>query len=174
LSIEYAGEIGATKIVAFGFERSLPSGSTIPDEILITFRQAAEKVAAAGLELVIEVEAGFWMDTGQNAASILQIADHPALGVNWDPGNAIVAGDTPYPDGYNVVRDFVKHVHFKDVSFSPDGSYRYALVGDIDWAGQIGALTGDGYTGHISVETHMEPKVHCARAMTERLQRLLA
>lgn len=174
LSIEYAKEIGARRIIAFGFERLSLGGSTIPDEILLTFRQAAEQVADAGLELVIEVEAGFWIDTGQNAATIVQEVAHPALGINWDPGNALVAGDIPYPDGYEAVRQFVKHVHFKDVAFSPDGSYRYAVNGDIDWAGQINALVADNYGGYISVETHMEPKVRCARALTERLQRLLA
>lgn len=174
LSIEYAEEIGAARIVAFSFERSVTSGSIVPDEILIALRQAAEQTGAAGLELVIEVEANFWVDTGKNAAEIMQAVDHPAIGVNWDPGNAIVAGDKPYPDGYGAVRDFVKHVHFKDVAFGADGGYSYALEGDIDWAGQISALTADGYTGYISVETHMEPKVRCARAMTERLKRLLA
>jgi sugar phosphate isomerase/epimerase len=173
LSIEYAKEIGAARIIAFSFERSFTSKSIVPDEILIALRQAAEQTGAAGLELVIEVEANFWVDTGKNAAEIMQAVDHPAIGVNWDPGNAIVAGDKPYPDGYGAVRDFVKHVHFKDVAFGADGSYCFALEGDINWAGQISALTADGYTGYISVETHMEPKVRCARAMTERLKRLL-
>jgi sugar phosphate isomerase/epimerase len=174
LSIEYAKEIGAARIIAFSFERSFTSELIVPDEILIALRQAAEQTGAAGLELVIEVEANFWVDTGRNAAEMMQAVDHPALGVNWDPGNAIVAGDKPYPDGYGAVRDFVKHVHFKDVAFGADGSYCFALEGDINWAGQISALTTDGYTGYISVETHMEPKVRCARAMTERLKRLLA
>jgi sugar phosphate isomerase/epimerase len=174
LSIEYAKEIGAARIIAFSFERSFTSELIVPDEILIALRQAAEQTGAAGLELVIEVEANFWVDTGRNAAEMMQAVDHPALGVNWDPGNAIVAGDKPYPDGYGAVHDFVKHVHFKDVAFGADGGYSYALEGDIDWAGQISALTADGYTGYISVETHMEPKVRCARAMTERLKRLLA
>ncbi len=174
LSIEYAKEIGAKRIIAFGFERHSLVGSSIPDEILLAFRQATEQVADAGLELVIEVEAGFWIDTGKNAATIVQKVAHPALGINWDPGNALVAGDIPYPDGYEAVRQFVKHVHFKDVAFSPDGSFRYAVNGDIDWAGQINALVADNYDGYISVETHMEPKVRCARALTERLRRLLA
>jgi sugar phosphate isomerase/epimerase len=146
----------------------------VPDEILSAFWQAAEQIGNADLQLVIEVEAGFWVDTGENAAAIMRTVDHPTLGINWDPGNAIVAGDTPYPAGYNAVRDFVKHVHFKDVSFSHDGSYQYALDGEIDWAGQIEALVANGYAGYISVETHMEPKVRCARAMTQRLQQLLA
>lgn len=173
LSIEYAQSIGSEKIVAFSFERGEPGESSVPDEVLAAIQEAAEQCAAAGLELVIEVEAGFWADTGANTAAMMRAIAHPALGVNWDPGNAIVAGDTPFPAGYEAVRDYVKHVHFKDVSFAADGSYRYVLRGEIDWAGQVAALVGDGYAGYISVETHMEPKVSSAKAMTERLQFLL-
>jgi sugar phosphate isomerase/epimerase len=174
LSIEYAGQVGAQKIVTFGFERGPEPATPVPDEILNTFWQAAEQIGQADLEMVIEVEAGFWVDTGKNAAATMRSVNHPSLGINWDPGNAIFAGETPYPDGYEAVRGFVKHVHFKDVSFGPDGSYRYALEGDIDWPGQVKALAADGYGDYISIETHMAPKVQSARAMTERLQQLVA
>lgn len=173
-SIEFASEFGAGKIVAFGFERGLESEAPAPEEILAALGQAAEQIGRAGLGMVIEVEAGFWVDTGRNAAAVVRAIDHPALGINWDPGNAIVAGDMPYPDGYGAVRNFVRHVHFKDVAFDSDGGHHYAVTGAIDWAGQIRALTADGYDGFISVETHLEPKVRCARIMTERLQRLVS
>jgi sugar phosphate isomerase/epimerase len=93
--------------------------------------------------------------------------------VNWDPGNAYHAGDSPYPGGYEAVRPFVAHVHFKDVSREAAGGYRYAVEGDIDWAGQIAALKRDGYAGYISVESHMQPKVGSARALLHRLRRLI-
>ena len=173
LSIEYAQAIGSDKIVAFSFERGGMEGTTVPDEILTAIQEAAEQCARAGLELVIEVEAGFWCDTGANTAAIMRAIGHPALGVNWDPGNAFVAGDIPFPDGYNAVRDYVKHVHFKDVAVTADGSYRYVLDGEIDWAGQVTALLKDGYTGFVSVETHMEPKVSSAKATTKRLKTLM-
>jgi sugar phosphate isomerase/epimerase len=173
-SIEFAREFGAGKIVTFGFERGPEPGAHAPEEILAALSQAAEQIGRAGLGMVIEVETGFWVDTGPNAAAVMRAIDHPALGINWDPGNAIVAGDIPYPDGYNAVRDFVRHVHFKDVAFDSDGEYRYSVAGAIDWAGQIRALATDGYDGFISVETHMEPKVRSARIMTGRLQQLVS
>lgn len=173
LSIEYARRIGAKKIVAFSFERTNGSVDVVPDEVLAAIRHAAEQCATADLELTVEVEANFWADTGANAAAMMRAIDHPALGVNWDPGNAIVAGDNPFPAGYAAVRDYVRHIHFKDVAFAQDGSHRYVLDGEIDWKGQIAALVADGYGGYISVETHMEPKVSSAKAMTERLRNFL-
>ena len=172
LSIEYAQSIGAQKIVAFSFERP-GAEEEVPDEILMALQSAADQCLTTGLGLVIEVEAGFWADSGANTAAIMSTLAHPALGVNWDPGNALVAGDIPYPNGYKAVKEYVRHVHFKDVSLAQDGSSQYVLSGQIDWAGQIAALIADGYAGYVSVETHMEPKISSAKAMTERLRNLI-
>ncbi|MDH3944894.1 MAG: sugar phosphate isomerase/epimerase, partial [Anaerolineae bacterium] len=93
--------------------------------------------------------------------------------VNWDPGNAFMAGDTPYPDGYQAVRNWVRHVHFKDAEVDPNGGRRFTVHGQIDWAGQIRALANDGYEGYISIETHMRPKVKVAREELELVRRLI-
>lgn len=168
-SIDYAQEVGTRTIVAFSFQRGFQPPGLPPDEVVEALRRAAEQVGSAGLQLVIEVESEFWADTGSNTAALVRAVGHPALGVNWDPGNAMVAGDNPYPDGYAAVRSYVRHVHFKDVALD-----QYVMEGEIDWAGQIRALMSDGYDGCISVETHMQPKVSSARAMVNRLQGLLA
>jgi sugar phosphate isomerase/epimerase len=172
-SIEFATRLGVKLILAFSFHRmGLPAGSA-PDEILEILNDAADQAGAAGLQLVIEVEDEFWADTGHWAAALMAAIDHPALGLNWDPGNAFMAGDIPYPDGYQAVRHWVKHVHFKDAEMDPHGQRRYAVLGQIDWAGQIQALADDDYQGYISVETHMRPKVKVARDELDRLRQLL-
>ena len=169
-TISYAQELGVSLILTFGFGRGgLPAGSP-PDEVLEIFQRAAEKVGDAGLQLAIEVEAGFWADTGARTAEIVKAVNHPALGINWDPGNSIEAGEKPYPDGYESIRGLVRHVHFKNAIRQPDGSYRYAIEGDIDWEGQIRALHQDSYDGFISVETHMSPKVQSAKAVLGKLK----
>jgi sugar phosphate isomerase/epimerase len=94
--------------------------------------------------------------------------------VNWDPANAFEAGDLPFPDGYSAVRQFVQHVHFKDIKGTPQGGSVYAVEGQIDWSGQIKALVQDGYQGYISVESHLQPKVSSARLMISRLKKLIA
>ena len=172
-SIEYARQVGAGVIVIFSFERSPSAPAQAPDEVLETLRLAAEAAGAAGLQLAIEVESGFWADTGTHTAEIIRAVDHPALRVNWDPGNAFHAGDDPYPAGYEAVRPYVAHVHFKDIQRVEPGQYRYVVNGAIDWAGQIAALLRDGYAGYISVESHMQPKVSSARALLSRLRGLM-
>ena len=172
-SIEYAQQVGARQIIAFSFERGNQPAGLPPDEILEIFQMAAKQVAQAGLQLSIEVENNFWADTGARTAAIIGAVAEAGLGVNWDPGNAFEAGDVPFPNGYQAIRKYVQHVHFKDAVRRPDGSVDYAIQGDIDWAGQIQALHEDDYQGFISVEPHLQPKVAAARALTARLKQLV-
>lgn len=172
-SIQFAQKLGTDLIIIFGFDRGGAQPGEAPEEVLTFLRQAAEIAAQAKMTLAIEVEEGHWADTGSRAAEVIRAVDHPALKVNWDPGNTAPCGEIPYPKGYEVVRNYVQHVHFKDVALLPDGIYHYAVKGDIDWEGQLRALAKDRYDGFISVETHMRPKVKNARAMVKRLKGLL-
>lgn len=173
-SIAYAKQVGAHQIIAFSFARGGNPPGLPPDEILEIFQQAAREVAQAGLQLSIEVENGFWADTGARAAEIVRAVGVAGFGVNWDPGNAFEAGDIPFPDGYLAVQPYVQHVHFKDAIRRSDGTFQYACYGDIDWEGQIRALYENNYQGYISVETHMQPKVSSSRTLTSRLIKLIS
>jgi sugar phosphate isomerase/epimerase len=170
-SLEYAAALGIGTVVIFGFDRAgLPPGPA-PEAVLAALAQAAERAGAMGIQLALENEAGFWADTGERTAQVVRAVGHPALGVNWDPGNAFCAGDDPYPTGYAAVRGLVRHVHFKDARRNPDGRATYVVEGEIDWAGQIAALAADRYEGFITVETHLRPKVGAAQALLDRLRR---
>jgi sugar phosphate isomerase/epimerase len=174
---DYAAELGAGLVVAFSFARpaGLPADESVdpPPGVVDSLRRAAERAAASGLALVIETEAGFWADSGQNTAALVRAVNHPALGVNWDPGNVLAAGAEPYPAGYAAVRGMVRHVHFKDGRPVPGAEPAWAIDGVIDWDGQIQALVADGYRGYVSIEHHMRPKVASARASLERLRTLI-
>jgi sugar phosphate isomerase/epimerase len=173
-SLDFANEFGAPLLVIFGFDRAGAPPGPPPEEVLNSLRLAAERAAAAGVQLVLENEDGFWADTGARTAQLVQAVDHPALAVNWDPGNAFFADDEPYPRGYQAVRGLLRHVHFKDARRGPDGALSYVAEGQAGWPDQIRALAADGYDGFISIETHLRPKVFAARAALERLRRLIA
>jgi sugar phosphate isomerase/epimerase len=75
----------------------------------------------------------------------------------WDPANAVVLDEIPYPDGYKHVRGLFPHLHVKDAKRDPStGKTRWLPVGsgDVDFRGQFQALLRDGYRGTISLETH--------------------
>jgi sugar phosphate isomerase/epimerase len=172
-SLEFAKSLGVKRILTFGFHRGGHPAGPAPDEVLELLYSAADQAAEADIQLTVEVEDEFWADTGQRTAAMMEAINHPALGVNWDPGNAFMAGDTPYPDGYQAVRPWVRHVHFKDAEVDAQGQRRYAWPGQIDWAGQVQALARDGYEGYISIETHLRPKVKVAREELALLRRLI-
>jgi sugar phosphate isomerase/epimerase len=173
-SLDYASELGTNLVVIFSFERQGEPAAEPPEEVLDILRQAAERARAQDIYLAIETEAGYWADTGAHTAQLLRLIDNPALCVNWDPGNAFFAGDIPFPTGYQEVREFVHHIHFKDASLNRFNKPRYVAEGQIDWAGQIKQLVEDDYDGFISIETHLKPKVAAAQAALQRLRGLIA
>lgn len=169
-SIDFAQEIGAKYIIAFSFSRGGAPGGPPPAGVIETLGDATEAARTAGLELLIETEEGFWADTGARSAALVEQVGSPAIGINWDPANALIEGDVPFPDGYAALKHLVRNVHFKDARLYPDGSWELLAEGDVDWAGQIAALTADGYRGCIAVEPHLSPSVAATRAALARLQ----
>jgi sugar phosphate isomerase/epimerase len=175
-SIESAKQLGVRTIICFSFSRPAPHlpPPPPPDEVIQVFRYASGKVHEAGMTLAIEVDHFAFGDISSRAADIVRRVDHPALGINWDLGNAYAAGeDVPYPDGYAHVHGLVRHVHFKDAKMDPLTGKRSWTLDDgvIDWRGQIAALARDGYDGYISVEHHMRPRVEATRRTLERIRR---
>lgn len=120
-------------------------------------REAAEKCAKSNVILVLENEMACNTATGVEAAAVLKAIPNKNFMLNWDPGNAAMAGATPYPDGYDLLpKDRIGHCHCKDVSVSPDGKRAWAPVGAgiVDWVGQFRALKKQGYRYAVSLETH--------------------
>ncbi|WP_082499262.1 MULTISPECIES: sugar phosphate isomerase/epimerase family protein [unclassified Rathayibacter] len=78
----------------------------------------------------------------KTAAGLLKIVDlvpSPWIGVNWDTGNAYLAGiEDPY-EALETVRDRVIHVHAKDISFEQAESDRGSVTGT-----PVGCACGEG------------------------------
>lgn len=176
-TIAAARTLGTQVIVCFSFDRGpeVPGDAPAPEAVTDILRDAAQQVGEAGLTLAVEAEHICWGDTGARTSELVRRVGHPALGINWDPANAFRAGeDRPFPEGYSAVRDLVRHVHYKDAAVnSQTGARHFVFDGSVDWPGQIAALKRDGYSGYISVETHVRPKVAYARRSVERLRRLI-
>lgn len=177
-SIQAARALGAGIIVAFSFDRGegVEPTAPVPDAVIDVLKDAGRQVQAAGLTLAIEVEHICWGDIGSRTADLVRQVDIPAVGINWDPANAYRAGsDLPYPEGYQAVRDLIRHVHYKQASTDPEtGERRFTYEGVVDWPGQIAALLRDGYDGYLSIETHARPKVEMARRSLERVREWMA
>ncbi|HWK68171.1 MAG TPA: sugar phosphate isomerase/epimerase family protein [Rhizobiaceae bacterium] len=172
-SIDFAKAVGAPYIIAFSFSRGGAAGGVAPAGVVELLAEAAETAHAAGLELLVETEEGHWANTGARSAALVERVGGPGLAINWDPANALIDGDVPYPQGYQALRHLVRNVHFKDARVYPDGSWELLAEGDVDWAGQIAALAEHGYKGAIAVEPHLSPSVASTRNALARLRSLI-
>ena len=156
-SIRLAKGFNTERIRCFDFWR-LENPAPYRAEINSVLRRAAEKVAKQNLLLVLENEMACNTATAPEAVKVLAAVPTPAFLLNWDPGNAIAAGEErPYPDGYALLpKNRIGHCHVKSATREPDGKYKWAPVGQglVDWTGQFRALKQDGYRYAVSLETH--------------------
>jgi sugar phosphate isomerase/epimerase len=154
-AFEIAERTGARLIRVFSYWRTVDPPAC-RDRIAAALHELAENASRRGLIVALENEHACNIGTGAEAGALIRTIDHPALKLLWDPANALVAGEIPYPDGYRALpADRIVHVHAKDCVVQ-NHKPAWGPVGerDVDWRGQIDALLRDGYAGWISLETH--------------------
>lgn len=156
---QLAHEFETPLIRVFSFWRRGPLTPEVEDAIVAAFERPLEIAEKHGVVLCLENEHACYLGTGAEVARVASRVNSPRLKVCWDPGNALAAGEVPYPDGYAHVRGLVVHMHVKDAVMR-NGEPSWCVVGDgvVDYAGQFAALRHDGYDGFISLETHYVPQ----------------
>lgn len=172
-TLDFAAEVGAGMVIGFSFDRAGDRSDSAPGAVVEALARAAEMAASANVSLAIETEEGHWANTGARTAALVAAAGSENLGVNWDPANALIDGDLPFPDGYGAVRSMVRNVHFKDVHVDPTGGWQIVEEGCVDWDGQIAALVADRYPGAIAIEPHLSPSIASTRRALGRLRQLI-
>jgi sugar phosphate isomerase/epimerase len=155
--IDLCRSFGTDRIRCFDFWR-LDDPRSYREAINDKLRDAARKCAPHKLILLLENEMACNTGSGKEAAETMIQIQEPNFMLNWDPGNsATFAGDTPYPDDYNLLpKHRIGHCHSKDAIRKPDGKWDWAPVGGgvVDWVGQFRAFERDGYQYAVSLETH--------------------
>lgn len=154
-AFEIARRTGAHLIRVFSYWRTVEPEKCF-DRIVAALGGLAEKAAKHDLIIGLENEHACNIATGAETGRLLDAVCHPNLKVVWDPCNALVSGENPFPEGYRrMAADRIVHVHAKDC-FVNNHTPTFGPLGDcaIDWRGQIRALVNDGYKGYISLETH--------------------
>jgi L-ribulose-5-phosphate 3-epimerase len=152
---EIAGRTGAKIVRVFSYWRTVQPEACF-DRVVEALGRLADQAASHGVTIGMENEFACNVATGAETARVLAALDHPNLKVVWDPANALVSGENPFPEGYaRVPIARIVHVHAKDCRVH-DHKPEFGPVGEmgIDWRGQVAALVRDGYTGWISLETH--------------------
>jgi L-ribulose-5-phosphate 3-epimerase len=156
-AIARAKDFGTDKVRIFAFLR-VAEPKTVFDRVAKELERTAGIAQREGIRVVLENEFSCNVASGVEGAAMLSAVKSPALGLNWDPGNAYDAGETPFPNGYEALdKKRMWHMHLKDAAPEPKGGgTRWMPIGSgkIDFVGQFRALIKSGYEGTMSLETH--------------------
>jgi len=154
-ALEIAERTGARIIRVFSYWRTVQPEACF-ERVARALEDLAGQFAPHGRIVGLENEHACNIATGAESAAVLEAVSHPNLKIVWDPANAFISGETPYPDGYRSMPvEGIAHVHAKDCHVEGHRPV-WGALGEcgIDWRGQIRALADDGYQGWISLETH--------------------
>jgi sugar phosphate isomerase/epimerase len=108
------------------------------------------------LAIGLENEHACNVGTAYETTQVLDNVKSASLGLVWDPANALVAGEDPFPRGYSLLpKQRILHVHAKDCHMDRDRPVWGPLgTRKVRWKEQIAGLLEAGYKGYISLETH--------------------
>lgn len=115
-------------------------------------RRGAEVAETYGVTLVLENlnsrvdHIGHYLDTAAEALDIVEAVDHPSVRLLYDLYHSVVMGERPQA----VLRDRLDLVAHVQVADAP-GRHEPGS-GIIDWAGVLGWLLAEGYTGRLGLE----------------------
>ncbi|MBI5095410.1 MAG: sugar phosphate isomerase/epimerase [Candidatus Hydrogenedentes bacterium] len=159
---DVALELGCSLVRGFAFWGHDLRGERPWDEMLKAFEPVPGILEEKGTILGLENEAACLVGTAQHTRTFLDKLDCPRVKAIWDLANHVQdpGGEaTPtFPDGYDLIKDDIVHVHVKDAVRLPEGRPNVFLgMGVCRWREQLQGLKNDGYEGFISLETHVNP-----------------
>ena len=159
--IELAKSLDTDIVRGFTFWRKAPLDEYL--EIIVEkFSKPLDIVENEGIILAIENEYSTFVNNARRLSQFLKAIESKNVKALWDPGNDIFdpEGEIPYPDGYNMIKDNIVHIHVKDgVRKGKSGKPETRPVGEgeVNYREQIRALIRDRYKGYLSLETHWRP-----------------
>ena len=148
------------EMVLFGAEPIISEGAWTT--VLNRLEEPLRIADAAGITLVIETAISGNVTSAFLARKLIDELDAPHLKVLWDPCSSLYCTEIPYPNGYEMIREHIAHVHLKDgVVNLPAATFDFCAMrqGQMDpyYNDIMNALKRDGYDGAISLESVYTP-----------------
>ncbi len=110
------------------------------------------QVAARHRKYICIEPHGIYTKTSEGLLRIVNLVPSPWIGVNWDTGNAYLAGaEDPYT-GLEAVVDHVRHVHAKDIDMRQSDRERGQVTGT-----PVGCACGEGVVDWERVLSILDP-----------------
>lgn len=122
-------------------------------EVLARLRAMTARAQAANVILLHENDTELYGATVEGSVDLLTSVNSSHLQAVLDPANFILSGQTPYPDGYEALRPWLRSIHVKDAR--EDGAVTVAGEGVGRWPELLQRLRADDYGGTFSLEPHL-------------------
>jgi hydroxypyruvate isomerase len=151
-ALEYAAALGTRRVNCISGLVGAGDDITLCERTLVAnLRHAAERLAAAGIELVIEPinthdVPGFFVPTAQIAAKLIAAVDARNLGLQCDLYHAAMMGDEP-SSILAAHRGIIRHIQFADAPGRHEPG-----TGRLDFPQLFAAIDGLGYDGWVAAE----------------------
>lgn len=155
LAIRVAAEIGAPVV---NTDEGIKAKWTTEEEdfvlIKYTLREASFIAERRGVKIGIEPHAQY-SKTPDGLDRIYNLVDSPAIGINFDTGNAYLAGQDVY-QWLDRVADRLVHLHAKDISIEHAEAERGKVTGT-----PVGCACGDGVLDWAKIIGIVREKTPC-------------
>ena len=165
--VRAAGKVGV-KMVRFGLIKFEPekTGMDYPTHFEFMrqkLREAEPVLKENDVKLVIEMHHGTLTASASSAARMLEGFDPEYYGLIYDVGNQVYEGYEDYVKSFQLLGDYIAHVHLKNAAIIADGEDEY---GAAKWRGVsvplkkgqanikkfFEAMATVGYDGTVSIE----------------------
>ncbi|HVW07421.1 MAG TPA: sugar phosphate isomerase/epimerase family protein [Bryobacteraceae bacterium] len=146
-ALNAANILGVDKVRVFTGSR-VEHPETAYKLVAQTIEELIPMAEKAKVHLLIENEYSQNIGNSPESRDIMAMLPSKWIGLNWDPGNAQVLKEIPFPDGYSVVpKDRILNIQFKAQN-TLDGPDK------MDWKAVLEALEKDNYQHKLGLETH--------------------
>lgn len=159
--IELAHETGTKIIRGFTFWGKGDFKENL-SKIASRFEKPLKILEKENLTLALEFDPSVFATNARKLVSVIEAINSPLVKALWDPGNDIYEpdGEIPFPDGYEIIKPHMVHMHLKDAAKLHDGKIVGTPIGDgqVDYKGHFSELVKCGYSGYVVLETHYRKK----------------
>ena len=111
---------------------------------------AVDRARELGVKVLVELHHGTITPSASAALRLVDGLDPAHVGVIHDLGNLVIEGQEDALAGFQLLGDYLAHVHVKNVAWRPTGEVGFD--GDVDWAEDWATLRG----GQASVVSYFE------------------
>ena len=127
-------------------------------DTIVSFLEPIVKTAAQeGVTFSLENEGATFAGSCAEARQVADaLGDTPGFSFCWDVNNGIGCGENAFPEGYELIKSRMTHLHVKP---NPEKELNPIRGTEMQYADLLKTVLADGYTGAVSIEHWGSPEL---------------